>query len=427
MFTLLSKNALVRNTAWMVLGRGMALVIQAAYFIEIARSLGVSNYGAFISVVALVGIVWPFASIGGSNLLIKNVSRDRNLFAVYWGRALTTTAAFGCLLIAGVLLLSVFVLPAQIPLLLVALVASSDILALNFVTIASQAFQAFERLDWMAGLGVLMVFCRLLGAVLLIAIYPHPSALQWGYSYFWSTAIVAGAASLIVGKKLGWPEWNWRRPPAELREGFWFSTSQSAQTIYNDIDKTMLARLGTLDATGIYGAAYRIIDVSFVPVSALLYSAYPNFFRAGADGISSSLRYAKPLIMRAAGYSAIVCAAILLCAGMAPYVLGPEYLRIVEALRWLAVLPVLKAMHYFLADTLTGAGYQGVRTCIQAGVGAFNILINLWLIPAYSWRGAAWSSIASDALLLGGVASAVFVLSRQRHAMVALTANADAD
>jgi O-antigen/teichoic acid export membrane protein len=424
----MSKNVLARNTAWMVLGRGLGLVIQAAYFIEIARSLGVSNYGAFVSVVALVGIVWPFASVGGSNLLVKNVSRDKNLFAVYWGRALTTTATFGCLLVVGVLLLSLVLLPAQIPLLLVALVASSDILALNFVTIASQAFQAFERLDWTASLGVLMIFCRLLGAVVLIAIYPHPSALQWGYSYFCSTAIVAGVSSWIVCRKLGWPQFNWRRSPAELREGFWFSTSQSAQTIYNDIDKTMLARLATLDATGIYGAAYRLIDVSFVPVSALLYSAYPNFFRAGADGISSSLRYAKPLIIRALGYSTVVCAGILLCAGLVPFVLGPDYVRVVEALRWLAVLPVLKAVHYFLADTLTGAGFQAVRTCIQASVGAFNILINLWLIPAYSWRGAAWASIASDALLLCGVGGAVFLLSRpRRNVLVPVAANADAD
>jgi O-antigen/teichoic acid export membrane protein len=428
MLSFVKKSVLARNTAWMVLGRGVGLIIQAAYFIEIARSLGVSNYGAFISVVALVGIVWPFASVGGSNLLIKNVSRDKSSFGVYWGRALATTAAFGSLLTLGVLLLSRFVLPAQIPLLLVALVAASDILALNVVTIASQAFQAFERLDWTAGLGVLMIGSRLLGAVVLIAVYPHPSALQWGYSYFCSTATVAVVSSLIASKKLGWPKLNWRRPPAELREGFWFSTSQSAQTIYNDIDKTMLARLGTLDATGIYGAAYRLIDVSFVPVSALLYSAYPNFFRAGADGIGSSLRYAKPLILRALGYSAVVCAGILLCAGWVPYVLGPEYFRIVEALRWLAVLPMLKAVHYFLADTLTGAGYQGVRTFIQAGVGAFNVLINLWLIPAYSWRGAAWASIASDALLLCGVAAAVMLLARQRRGvLMSVPVNADAD
>ena len=36
----------------------------------------------------------------------------------------------------------------------------------------------------------------------------------------------------------------------------------------------MLARLGTLQATGIYGAAYRLIDVTFVPVSSLLTASF---------------------------------------------------------------------------------------------------------------------------------------------------------
>jgi O-antigen/teichoic acid export membrane protein len=71
---------LVRNTAWMLCGQGLRLVIQALYFIEIARSLGATNYGAFIGVVALVGIVYPYGALGSGNLLIKNVSRDQSLF-----------------------------------------------------------------------------------------------------------------------------------------------------------------------------------------------------------------------------------------------------------------------------------------------------------------------------------------------------------
>ena len=66
-----------------------------------------------------------------------------------------------------------FLLPNQIPLVLVLLVATSDILALNILTIASQAFQAFERLDWTAGLSVLMNVARLTAAVVLIAAIPH--------------------------------------------------------------------------------------------------------------------------------------------------------------------------------------------------------------------------------------------------------------
>jgi O-antigen/teichoic acid export membrane protein len=404
---------LVRNTAWMLVGQGLRLAIQALYFIEIARSLGATNYGAFIGVVALVGIVFPFGALGSGNLLIKNVARDPSLFAVYWGRALATTAVASSLLLCVVLIASRFVLPRAIPFTLVLLVAGADLFGMNAITVSSQAFQAFERLNWTAAIGAMISAGRFAGAVLLISFHAHPSALQWGYLYFGSSAVVAAAAVTLVWTKLSRPRLGPARSRGEMREGFFFSTGLSAQTIYNDIDKTMLARLSTLDATGIYGAAYRIIDVSFAPVSALLSSAYPNFFRAGSRGVSASFQYAKPLLVRTFGYSTFVFAALLICAGIVPHVLGPEYARTAEAIRWLALIPVFRGVHYFLCDTLSGAGYQAVRAAIQASVAFFNVLINFWLIPAYSWRGAAWSSIASDALLMCAAGVAVYVLARR--------------
>lgn len=418
-----SNSPLTRNTAWMIFGQGLRLVIQALYFIEIARSLGVRNYGAFVGVVALVAIVYPFGALGSGNLLVKNVSRDKSLFPTYWGRAIVTTAVCGSILLLLVLAASHFALPPQIPLLLIALVGASDLFGLNIITISGQSFQSFERLNLTAIINVLMSAGRLLGAIILIAIHPHPSPLQWGYIYFTCTAAVAVIASIMVSTSLGRPLFRDPFSRKEMREGFYFSAGQTAQTIYNDVDKTMLARLGTLEATGIYGAAYRLIDVSFVPISSLLWAAYPNFFRAGNAGISAALNYAKPLLLRALAYASGICAILLISANLVPHVLGSDYAPTAEALRWLAVLPVFKSLHYFLSDTLTGSGYQAVRTSIQATVAVFNVLINLWLIPAYSWRGAAWSSIASDGLLLCGVGLAVFILSRRsRSAVIAVMA-----
>jgi O-antigen/teichoic acid export membrane protein len=409
----LRKSRLARNTVWMALGQGLRLVIQALYFVLIARSLGAVNYGAFIGVVALVGIVYPFATLGSGNLLIKNVSRDASLFPVCWGRALTTTAVSSSILFSIVLPLSHFALPSSIPFRLVLLVAGSDLFGLSIIQLCGQAFQTFERLHWTAAINVMGSTSRLIGALILVAIHQHPSALQWGYLYFSSTWVVAVAALLLVLVKLGFPEFKLSKSAAEIREGSYFSASLSAQTIYNDIDKTMLARLGSLEAAGIYGAAYRLIDVTFVPIQSLLAAAYPNFFRTGVAGISATLGYARRLVWGALAYSVAACLLILLFAGIVPLILGPEYVNTAEALRWLSLLPVLKVLHYFLSDSLTGAGHQGIRTVIQAGVAIFNVLINLWIIPAYSWRGASWSSIASDALLVCSIGAAAFILARR--------------
>ena len=410
----LLKSTLARNTGWMLLGQGLKLLIQALYFTVIARSLGAQNYGAFVGAVGLVGILFPFATLGSGFLLIKNVSRDKQEFRKSWGRALLTTMLSATFFFGIVVLVSHFLLPANIPLQLIMLVAASDLFGSSIMGLCSHAFIAFERMKWTASINVLLSGLRLAAALVLATAHSNPTALEWGQFYFFSTAAATLLALMLVFIKLGLPTFNLVSPAAEIREGFYFSVSQSAQTIYNDIDKAMLARLSTLEATGIYGAAYRLVDVSFAPVASVLVAAYPSFFRVGVNGIPATLRYAKPFIFRALGYATLVAVGLLAGAGVVPIILGGEYRLTVDALRWLAILPLLKAVHFFLADALTGAGYQALRTGINAGVAVFNVLINLWIIPIYSWRGAAWSSIASDSLLVCALGTAIFVLDAPR-------------
>ena len=108
---------------------------------------------------------------------------------------------------------------------------------------------------------------------------------------------------------------------------------------------------------------------------------------------------------------------LLIAAPIVPHILGRGFSGATEALRWLSLLPLLKTLHYFVSDALTGAGYQGLRTFSQVGVAVFNTLVNLWLIPAYGWRGAAWSSLASDAAARSDALDCcLLVVSRTEHA-----------
>ena len=405
-------NKLAKNTGWMLLGQGLGLLIQAVYFVIIARSLGVRQYGAFIAAAALAQILSPFVGFGGGNLLVKNVARDRQLFAVYWGNLLLMTLTSGLAATAFIIAVSRLVLPPSIPLLVIVLVSIADLIFYRFIECAGCAFQAIERLDVTAQLKVWAALTRLIGIAVLATILHHPAARDWSFVYLLTTILGATVGLVWVQMRIGRPRLLLAAIREEFVEGFYFSASVSAQNIYNDIDKTMLARMATLDAVGIYAAAYRIVDVAFIPVRSLLYSAYPGFFRAGQNGISGALSYMRRLLPKSAGYSLLACFGLVVTAPIVPYLFGHEYARTVEALRWLALLPLLKTTHYFLADTLTCSGHQGLRTLIQTMVAGFNILINLWIIPRYSWRGAAWSSVASDTLLAASMYLAVLVMSR---------------
>ncbi len=405
-------STMARNTFWVFLGQGARLVIQGAYFVVIARVLGVNNYGSFVGAVALVAILSPFATLGFGNLLVKNVSRDRAAFAESWGNTLLMTAVSGSILLALVMALARFVLPASIPAQLVFAVAISDLFAARLTDAAGQAFQSVEQVRWMANIIVFLSVVRFIAALVVAFVWKHPTALQWGYFYCGSSLIPAAASIILVSRRLGMPRINLAKIFGEMTEGFYFSTGLSAQTIYNDLDKAMLARYSTLDATGLYAAAYRIIDVSYTPVRSLLYAASPGFFRAGQSGIEGSVAYMKRLLPKGLIYSVLILVGLQLIAPFVPRILGQEYARSEEALRWLAVLPLIRTVHSFYSDALTGAGYQGVRMVLQVFVAVFNIVINLWVIPAYSWRGAVYSSLASDALLAIIVFAASTIICR---------------
>jgi len=412
----LRRSLLARNTAAMLAGSGARLLIQGVYFVLIARALGVEQYGAFIGVVALVAILGPFASLGPGQILIRNAARDRRTFRYSWGNALWTTGVSGSVLLGLALLLAKFVLAEKIPLTLVFLVGLSDLLLAAIVGLAAQAFQAVEELQRTARVYVALTSARAASALTLILVVSHPTALSWGLFYCLSSLVGAGYAIALVCSRLGYPRLSLRQLRSDLLEGFYFAISLSSGSIYNNIDKTMLVRLATFGAAGIYAAAYRLVDLSFQPVNALLASTYPRFFQHGAQGLPGTKRLARRFLPFAVGYAVLAGAVLVLIAPLLPLVLGHDFSESVGALRWLSPLLLFRAVHYFLADMLTGAGFQGLRSTIQVLIAGLNVLLNFWLIPAYSWRGAAWASLASDGALALGMFVAVAVLGRKRTA-----------
>jgi O-antigen/teichoic acid export membrane protein len=407
-------RTLASDTLLMLLSQGVRLALQSAYFVIIARALGPEQYGAFVGATALSAILSPFSSLGSGNLLIKNVSRNPQVFREYWGNTLIVTFISGAFLTVIIGLFGRAILPVSVSPLLILVIAISDLLLARFIDIASQAFQAVHILERTAQINILLGVTRLLAALCLISFFPHPNAENWAYLYLGSTGIAAISGLILVHRILGSPRVAIARIQPEILEGFYFSLGLSAQTVYNDIDKTMLARMSSLEAVGIYAAAYRLVDVAFVPVKSLLAASYTKFFQQGATGVIGSLALSKRLTPIAASYGILAGLSLYFFAPIVPYIFGKEYEDTVNALQWLCLLPLLKSMHYFAADTLTGAGFQGVRSCVQVMIAFINVILNLWMIPRFSWVGAAWSSLASDGLLMVSLWCCVFWLHRKQ-------------
>ena len=393
-------------------GQGVRIVLQAVYFLLIAHSLGVSAYGAFVGAVSLVALVAPFASWGTGFILLREVARDPTTFRRYWGGALCVLAITGCIFLALVLLASKTFWGDVIPIRLLLLVGISDIIVVRLIDVTNQAFVAVEVLKKSAELYVVLSAARTIAAVCLRFFDRSPTASSWALLYLASAIVAAIYGLVLITRTLGFPRLGMPFSRSDFSEGFYFAVIQSSQTVYNDIDKAMLVRLGGLEATGIYAAAYRIVDVAFVPIAALVYSTLAAFFRYGENGILGVIHYAKRFLPFAVGYGLIATGLLFAASPLLPILLGADFARSALALRWLSPIVLFRAVHYLLANSLSGSGNQAVRAFIQVGIVGLNVLLNLCLIPSFSWRGAAWASLASDGALVACLFTAVWILCR---------------
>jgi len=394
------KASLQKNTAWMLAGRLARVVVQGMYFVLLARSLAVSQYGAFVAVTALAGLLSPFATLGTGNLLVKRVSRSHSSFQQSWGLALSTTVLFGLMLCLVGAFASHFGLPDSVSLEIVVPILLAELIFARIIDVAGQAYMAFEKLQSAAVLLLSLSVSRLFAAGLLMSLFTHPSASLWAELYLFSTAGPAIIAVLAVNHQIATPILSLIHGSRDFIEGVYFSISLSAQTIYNDIDKTMLASLSGLTAAGLYGAAYRIIDVACTPLGALLSASYSRFFRHGAGGLQGAVSFGNKLLPKTIAFGVACSLALIIIAPLLPNVLGRQYNEAAGAIRWLAPIVLLRCVHYIGADAMSGGDYQRLRSMIQVLVAIVNVGLNLLILPRYSWKGAVATSLACDALLL---------------------------
>jgi O-antigen/teichoic acid export membrane protein len=391
-------SQMMKNARWIFCGQGVQLIGRMTYFVIIARVLGPTAYGTFVACTALAAIVAPFASCGTGNVLIKYVARDRGLLQTYFGTTLLTTLGCGSVLTLVILAVRPLVLPSAVTPGLVIAVAIADVFAGEVIGLCMYTFLALEqgsRYSYMAGTSMAV---RLLAAVSLLFI--TRTATNWAYLYAISAVIAAIIGLVSVCFSCGWPRFEVRRVIPSIREGVHFATALSSQSVYNDIDKAMLARLASAEAAAIYAVAYRFIEPAILPIRSLGAASFPEFFRRGENGISGCVALAISILRRSTAYGIFVVIALFAGASLIPHVLGPAYAQSTIALRWLCLLPAFKCIHIFLSDTLTGANFQWHTSSAQIAVCVFNILVNLWIIRAFSWRGAAWSSLMTDGLLI---------------------------
>ena len=392
---------LVKDTLSMTSGIGLRMIAQAGVFLIVARVLGVEAYGAYTAVLALAITFGGLVGLGASFIMLRDTARGSEVFTESWGRTLSALLLTAPIFLTVFSLLAWVMLPRQVGWSVILCIGVAEIFLSPLTIAVIEAYQGHERIGRSARVTLAQTLPRLAASLLIwplaLVLVDSVHLPVWAVLYLLATAFSATYSLRLLRRDIGAGiVFRWHGLGYTLREAWPFSMTSTAHKVYADVDKVMLARLSTLEITGTYSAAYRVVDMAGVPLISFFSAAAPRFFRSGQDGMQSVARYALRLLPLPMTYALVIGASLYIFAGLLSWLLGSGFASSVEALRWLVWLPLMNTPRRFMQTALNASGRQHTTALIVASGAILNIILNLWMIPLWNWRGAIGATYASE-------------------------------
>jgi O-antigen/teichoic acid export membrane protein len=204
------------------------------------------------------------------------------------------------------------------------------------------------------------------------------------------------------------PHGNIARPllPEFVRDVAPIGAGIVLSALYFRIDVFLLEAWRGTETVGLYNAVFRLIEALRLFPAALVAVMLPTLVRAA--GPAPLLRMSTALT--AFGVAVAVVLQVV-AARLVPMLYGAGFTEAVPAFRILAAAFPLMALNYALTHQVIGWNGHRAYAALCLGALIFNLALNTRLIPASSMNGAAWSTLATEALLTAGC---IGILARAR-------------
>lgn len=184
-----------------------------------------------------------------------------------------------------------------------------------------------------------------------------------------------------------------------LKEAWIIAASLILINIYYTFDTIMLGLLDKPEVVGWYNAAYKVIML-FVGIAGLLQMAFAPFFASQTDNRELFKKGMAGFAMILLFLSALICGTLMLGSqDLIKFIYGNNYLPSIPIIRLLSVaLFFIYLDTVFLAPLLFTGFQKYYLLSVLIGAGS-NIILNLILIPIWSYQGAAIATISSNFLI----------------------------
>jgi O-antigen/teichoic acid export membrane protein len=375
-------------------------------FVAVTRGLGPEAFGDFTAAMVFLFIPVVVADLGLSTAVLREISAAPDRTEPAMQASLPFRALFSAVVVAAAAAIG-FALPLNdrtTDAILIAAVGSF----LTLMTLALlPVLQAQLRMHW-AVAGNVTGRLVTLGATL--------GALELGLGFksmVWAQVIGIAVTFLIhlgaVGRTVSLrpvidpPYWR-ALFVGSLAIGLAIGLSQ----IYFRVDALLLALLRSSEEVGLYGAAYKFIELAQIGVAAVATSLFPPL----AGFVAEQSPRARGLVQK--GFDVLLAGGVFGTIVMLAfpteiitYTAGPEFKDAVPALQLLAPYVLLAAVIAALWPVLLASEHDRTLLVTSLGVLILNVALNLALIPAYGYMAAAVVSTVSEAAVLVPLALAV--------------------
>ncbi len=401
-----SAHRLATNTVIQIIGRGLTLIISVITLGFIANHLTVDGsrlegYGQYSIVLTYISIIGATADLGLFNLVVREIT---GLPPVEAGRIVGSAIAFRVVLF----LITLALLFVVLPFLPYEFVVKQGIVigaVVAFLMLFSQAIAALFQATYQAEK---IVIAEVTGRLLMMALTIYFLLQGYGLLPVIGANLIGNVfllgLSYALSRRTAPIQINfdyrfWRRSLPQ----FWSIAAVTVLgLIHFRIDSLILSFYQPATEVGLYGVAYRILDIVLVIPAIIAANLLPVMTTLAGQENSGKL---VGLITRMSG----VLLAISVAIGAALFVLAPWVVHFITQADFVAAaLPLRLLILAFISLFLTTLYSQTIialreqRRLINGYllVIALDIIVNLILIPKYSYRGAAITTVSSEIVLM---------------------------
>ena len=387
---------LARDTGWSLTFEFTALAVTTVAFTLLGRTLGATGYGSYAALYAIVAPLGTLAASGVTLTLLQFGIREREQLEPITRSCISMTLGIGLLLsIVGVLIAG-HVVPE-----LDTLTALSFFIAefVSFPMIGICATATLVGADYPSSVKVkLQPLIARLAMIVVLFIVGGLTVRSLGIGYILLTSALAALGLFRLSRRFGISIRPGRVGVAHFRTSAHYAGGNTGLSIQNDGDKAVLASFRFQRDTGLYSAAYRIVQMGLLPLASFVSVTHQRFLQNDAvhgQQLRRSIQFAAITTI----FGLTFVGGIMLFAPVIPAILGDEFDDSIVMMRVLAPMVVLRGLTSFPLNGLMGLGKTGVRSLLLLGSAAVSMVLYLSLIPSLQWKGAAIGTLASETFL----------------------------